>query len=335
MPLFWYKQVDVSGAHKASGYRLDGFICSLLCQFHWLCYPALMKILYKWIKWSLLLFEAAQWDVEPFVTQKNILWCLKCKQKETSNTQLLHYAADMHSQNFIGIGMACIRDIIFISRTFDPIAYGWCDRNYWRQYQIHLEVPTLAKTLDWFHTRYVRALLLIYLLVDKPLPLLSCHTRVTGVRRERPLGDSWYFSVTTALSIFDQTWVLLPATVLTWIPRSRDKLSLAVSSWCFLKHPLANVATADDSHLANKSIMRKATARDEPASPVSSDIETRGQRGVTAWRVMEIRSNWSSLNYLGPHFCLNECIWLSYLESQREAHGVSQSPPLFADFRPW
>lgn len=197
-----------------------------------------------------------------------------------------------------------------------------------------LEVSTLATTLDRFHTSYVRAPLLIYLVVDKPLQPLSCHTRVTGVRRERPLGDSWYFSVTTALSIFDQTWVRLPATVLTWIPRSRDKLSVAVSSWCFLKHPLANVATADDSHLANKSIMRKATARDEPASPVSSDIEARGQRGVTAWRVMEIRSNWSSLNYLGPRLCLNECIWLSCLESQREAHGVSQSPPLFADFRP-
>lgn len=158
----------------------------------------------------------------------------------------------------------------------------------------------------------------IYLLVDKPLQLLSCHTRVTnGCEAGEPLGDSWYFSVTTALSIFDQTSVLLPTTLLTWIPWSRDKLSVAVSSWCFLKHPLANVATADDSHLANKSIMRKATARDEPASPVSSDIETRGQRGVTAWRVMEIRSNWSSPNYLGPRFCLNGCIWLSCLESQR------------------
>lgn len=161
--------------------------------------------------------------------------------------------------------------------------------------------------------------------------MLSCHTRVTGARRERALVDSWFFSVTTALGIFDQTEVLLLATVLIWIPRSRGKLSVAVSSWCFQKHPLASVATADDSHLANKSIMRKATARDEPASPVSSDIAMRGQRGVTARRIMEIRSNWSSLSYLGPHFCLNECIWWSCLESRRGACRVSQRPSLFAD----
>lgn len=66
---------------------------------------------------------------------------------------------------------------------------------------------TLKRQLckDRFHTRYLRDPLLIYLLVDKPLQPLSCHTRVTGVWRERALGDSRYFSVTTALSIFDQT----------------------------------------------------------------------------------------------------------------------------------
>lgn len=163
---------------------------------------------------------------------------------------------------------------------------------------------TLKSQLWTDLTLMYEPILLIYLLVDKPLQRLSCPTRVTGVRRERPPGDSWYFSVTTALSISDQTWVLLPATVLGWIPRSRDKLSVAVSSWCFQKHPQASVATADDSHLANKSIMRRATARDEPASPASSDLRTRGQRGVMAWRVMEIRSNWSSLNYLGPRLLL-------------------------------
>lgn len=298
-------------------------------------------ILFQWIyRWFLLFSNAIQCDVKPFVTQKHTLWCLKYKQKQTSKAlccvtkQTCTENSDCNKFSIrIPFGLrwhACMT-----CRRFDPTAYCRCDHTHWSVYQIHLEVSTLTKTLGRFHTSYVRAPLLIYLLVDKPLLPLSCHTRVTGVRRERPLGDSWFFSVTTALSIFDQTWVLLSATVLTWIPRSRDKLSVAVSSWCFLKQPLANVATADDSHLANKSIMRKATARDEPASPVSSDIETRGQRGVTAWRVMEIRSNWSSLNYLGPCFCLNECIWLSCLESQRGAHGVSQSPPLFADFRPW
>ncbi len=98
------------------------------------------------------------------------------------------------------------------------------------------------------------------------------------------LTDSWCLSVITALSVFGQTLAPLPAIVLIWIPRGRDSLSVAVCSWCLpqrLQKPPASIATSDDSHLANKSIMRKATASDMPTSPVIPDIEMRGQRRVS------------------------------------------------------
>lgn len=117
------------------------------------------------------------------------------------------------------------------------------------------------------------------------------------------LTGSWCFSVITALSSFGQTSAHMN-------PKRRDSLSVALSSWCLpqrLQQPPASVATSDASHLANKSIMRKATASDLSTSPVIPGIPMRGQRRVRASWVMEIRSNWSSANYLGLAFSSNDC----------------------------
>lgn len=147
-------------------------------------------------------------------------------------------------------------------------------------------------------------------LAQEPFQPPSCQRRVIGLVQEQ----RW---LTHDVSVSLQPWASLarlqhhsPTIVLIWIPRGRDSLSVAVSSWCLpqrLQWPPASVATSDASHLANKSIMRKATASDLPKSPVIPDIEMRGQRRVTACWVMEIRSNWSSESYLGLAFCSNDC----------------------------
>lgn len=100
------------------------------------------------------------------------------------------------------IGMERLYYVILSRSTFNLITWSTCNHAGWKAYWIHFG----ASTMDRFSN-----------LLDggkKPLQLLSCHTGVRSVQNERASGDSWYFSVTMALSIFDQTWVPLAATLL-------------------------------------------------------------------------------------------------------------------------